>query len=153
MFGHWTVILIHYPCFLFSIEYDVHLNTGHSLDASSVPSYALTLQCTDGTASSGVLTVNVQANTPPDITSLPTTASVTAGEAGGRTLHTLAVTETDPYTCTLASSPASSQFILNYAASGTSALLKGMTGLCESCLFSTDLLSDVVLCFQCTKLM
>ncbi|XP_022288893.2 uncharacterized protein LOC111100985 [Crassostrea virginica] len=98
-------------------QYDVHLNTGHSLDASSVPSYALTLQCTDGTASSGVLTLNVQANTPPDITSLPTTASVTAGEAGGRTLHTLAVTETDPYTCTLASSPASSQFILNYAAS------------------------------------
>lgn len=98
-------------------QYDVHLNTGHSLDASSVSSYALTLQCSDGTASTGVLTVNVQANTPPDITSLPATSSVAAGEAGSRTLHTLAVTETDPYTCTMSSSPTSAMFTLNFAAS------------------------------------
>lgn len=97
----------------------MHLNTGHSLDASSVSSYALTLQCSDGTASTGVLTVNVQANTPPDITSLPATSSVAAGEAGSRTLHTLAVTETDPYTCTMSSSPTSAMFTLNFAASST----------------------------------
>ncbi|XP_061186656.1 protocadherin Fat 4-like [Saccostrea echinata] len=94
-------------------QYDVHLNSGHSLEHDTVSSYGLTLQCTDGTASTGVLTVNVQSNTPPDITNLPATASVASGEAGGRTLHTLAVTETDTYTCTMSSTPASAQFTLN----------------------------------------
>lgn len=82
-----------------------------SHDLKSGPnSYDITITCTDtgSGSSSGVLAVNVDRNTPPDITSLPASGSLVAGTTAKTKIHDLVVTdaESDFYTCAETSVPA-----------------------------------------------
>lgn len=96
------------------------MNSAPGLDATTTPSYALTITCADSYGSSqGTLTVNVVANAPPDITNLPASTTVQESVAGGSSIFTVTVADpdSDTFSCTMTSSPASSAFSLLYTTS------------------------------------
>ena len=96
----------------FSTEYKIFLNAAPGLNHAATPSYTIPVTCSDsyGSSSAASLTVNVIPNTAPTITGLPVAVSVTESDAGGSSIYTLTVTDTDPYTCTLQSSNPTTTF-------------------------------------------
>lgn len=86
-------------------EYKIYLNAAPGLDHSVTPSYTIPVICSDNYGSSTAsLTVSVIANAGPVISGLPTGVSVTESDAGGSSIYTLTVTDTDPYTCNIQTS-------------------------------------------------
>lgn len=107
------------PFFLFS-GHAIFVNSAPGLDATTTPSYALTITCADNYgASQGTLTVNVVANAAPDITNLPASTTVQESAAGGSSIFTVTVADpdSDTFSCTMTSSPASTAFSLLYTTS------------------------------------
>ncbi|KAK3087021.1 hypothetical protein FSP39_000443 [Pinctada imbricata] len=102
-------------------NYDINLVSGHALEYDTATSHSVVVECTDGTASTGTLTVNVSPNSPPAITSLPAVVTVTIGETAARTLHSLVVAdaETDPFVCTMTSNPTGGPFSLSHSTAYT----------------------------------
>ena len=106
--------------FLLTLGHAVHLNSAPGLDASATPAYTLTVTCSDNYgASQGTLTVNVVANGAPDFSNLPASTTVQESAAGGSSIFGVTVSDpdSDPFSCTMTSSPGSTAFSLVYTTS------------------------------------
>ncbi|XP_063406149.1 protocadherin Fat 4-like [Mytilus trossulus] len=100
----------------------VEVGTNHeirlasSLDASANSAHTLTITCQDDWGSTTeTLYVTVLANTPPAFTGLPGSVSVNEHDTGGSSIYTIAVTDSDSFTCSIATTPTTSAFLIDTA--------------------------------------
>lgn len=103
-------------CFLLSIDYEIHLDK--ALDAATNPVHTIDIKCSDSWGfTTKTLTVAVTANTPPVFTGYPAAVPVMESATGGSAIHTIAVTDTDSFSCGISANPATTAFDLDPATS------------------------------------
>lgn len=91
-----------FVCVLIS-DYEVHLNK--ALD-SVTTSYTIDITCFDNWGSTTeTLSVSVTPNQPPSFTGFPASITVNEADAGGNTIYTINVTDSDTFTCSISTKP------------------------------------------------
>lgn len=101
---------------MFSIAYEIHLDK--ALDAATDPVHTININCSDSWGFTiKTLTVTVTSNTPPVFTGYPAAVPVMESATGGSAIHTIAVTDTDSFSCGISASPVTSAFDLDPATS------------------------------------
>lgn len=108
----------------FFVEWNIYLTNFPNLNFAVTPSYSITIECQDDALKSDtmVLDVGVNENSAPVISDLPSSESVTEGQAPGN-IYDMVVTDADPYTCAIQTmAPAGGPFDIQVDAGTTGVL-------------------------------